>query len=190
MLRIGSTVITTDLLSECFRCDLSVCMGNCCRYGDAGAPLTDSEVLILKEIYPLVKPYMRKEGIDSVESQGTSIMDIEGDNVTPLIGDEECAYTVLSDGILKCAIEKAWDDGITMFRKPLSCHLFPVRIRDYESFTAVNYERWPLCSAAIDAGRKDSIPLYEFLRDALVRAFGEEWYNQVVIAAKEMPVNF
>jgi hypothetical protein len=186
MIRIGETVISLDLLTEKFCCDLSVCKGNCCRYGDAGAPLTESEAAILNEIYPDIKGYLRKEGIESIEQYGTSLTDVEGELVTPLIGDAECAYTVLSGDIFLCAIEKAWHDGIISFRKPLSCHLFPVRTKDFTDFTAVNYEKWSICQGGREAGRRDNLPVYTFLQEPLIRAFGADWYDELVIVRKEL----
>ena len=186
MIRIDDTVISLDLLTEKFRCDLSVCKGNCCRYGDAGAPLTESEAAILMDIYPQIKSYLRKEGIESIEHYGTSLRDVEGELVTPLIGDAECAYTILSDDIFLCAIEKAWHDGVVSFRKPLSCHLFPVRTKDFTDFTAVNYEKWSICQGGRVAGRRENITAYGFLRESLIRAFGSDWYEELVTARREL----
>ena len=129
MLRIADTIFSFDVLEEKFKCDLPHCMGNCCRYGDSGAPLSDSEVQILKEIYPAVKPYLRPEGIKAIKEKGTSVIDFEKDMVTPLIGNDECAYSILDGNIFMCGIEKTWEDGKTSFQKPVSCHLFPVRIK-------------------------------------------------------------
>jgi len=186
MLRIGDYIISFDLLQKNFKCDLQACFGNCCRYGDAGAPLTDEEVTILEEIKNIIYPYLRQEGKTAIEKQGTSQRDIEGEMVTPLIENQECVYTILEGNILKCAIEKAWSEGKISFRKPLSCHLFPVRMKKYESFTAVNVEEWQICFAAREKGRKEGVYVYEFLADALRRALGEEIYTQICIAAKEL----
>ncbi|MFO7574778.1 MAG: DUF3109 family protein [Bacteroidales bacterium] len=186
MIRIDDTVISLDLLTERFRCDLSVCKGNCCRYGDAGAPLTESEAAILKEIYPDIKGYLRKEGIESIEHYGTSLTDVEGELVTPLIGDAECAYTILSDDIFLCAIEKAWHDGVVSFRKPLSCHLFPVRTKDFTDFTAVNYDKWSICQGGREAGRIENILVYNFLKEPLIRAFGSDWYDELATVRREL----
>jgi hypothetical protein len=186
MIRIDDTVISLDLLSEKFRCDLSVCKGNCCKYGDAGAPLTESEALILDDIFPVIRDYLRKEGVESIEKYGTSLTDIEGELVTPLIDDAECAYTIVSGDVFMCGIEKAWLDGVVSFRKPLSCHLFPVRIKNFGDFTAVNYEKWSICQGGREAGRKDDIPALSFLKESLFRAFGPEWYKELVTVKKEL----
>ena len=189
MIRIGDTVISLDLLKERFRCDLSECKGNCCRYGDAGAPLTKAEAIILKEIYPSIKHYLRPEGRDSIDKNGTSVSDRDGELVTTLIGDAECAYTILSGDILLCGIEKAWYDGISTFRKPLSCHLFPVKVKEFSDFTAVTYEQWSICQGGRVAGKKDNLRLSSFLREPLVRAFGTEWYKELEVVIRELPAS-
>lgn len=186
MIRIGKYIISSDLLEKKFCCDLTACLGNCCRYGDAGAPLTDEEVDILERIIQTVLPYMTEKGQRSVEFYGTSTVDIEGEHVTPLIEGEECAYSFTDNGILRCAIEKAWEEGKTAFRKPLSCHLFPVRVTDYSDFTAINVEEWPICFAGREKGRKEGIPLYGFLEEALTRLAGDEFYRQICNAAKDI----
>ena len=141
MLRIDDTIFSFNILEKKFRCNLPACLGNCCRYGDSGAPLSVAETLILDEIWDEVKSYLRPEGVAVIEANGRSVSDFENERVTPLIGNEECAYTILKDNILMCGIELAWTDGKISFKKPLSCHLFPVRIKYYSDFRAVNYEK-------------------------------------------------
>jgi hypothetical protein len=189
MLRIDDTIFSFDILEKKFKCNLPVCLGNCCRYGDSGAPLSSAEAAVLDDIWPEVKPYLRPEGVASIEEKGRSVTDIENDRVTPLIGNEECAYTVLKDNIYMCGIELAWYAGKISFRKPLSCHLFPVRIKYYSDFRAVNYEELAICSAARLAGDTQSIYVYEFLEEPLVRAMGEELYKELCIAAMELRKN-
>jgi hypothetical protein len=186
MLRIEDTIFSFDILEKKFRCDLAQCMGNCCRYGDSGAPVSASEASILEEIWEAVRPYLRPEGIYAIENQGKWIKDFENDKVTPLIGNEECAYTTLKDGILFCGIEQAWIDGKISFRKPLSCHLFPIRIKHYSEFRAVNYVELAICSPARKCGNADGIYVYEFLKEPLIRALGEELYNDLCISADEL----
>jgi hypothetical protein len=186
MLRIDDTIFSFDILEKKFRCNLPNCLGNCCRYGDSGAPLSVSETLILKEIWNEVKPYLRSEGISAIEEKGKSIRDFENDNVTPLINNEECAYTILKDNIFMCGIEQAWSDGKISFRKPLSCHLFPVRIKYYSDFKAVNYEELAICSPARKTGEDEGIYVYEFLKEPLIRAIGEKRYQELCIAAQEL----
>ena len=189
MLRIDDTIFSFDILEKRFRCDLPVCFGNCCRYGDSGAPLSAAEVHTLEEIYYILKPFLREEGTSVIESKGTSVKDFENDNVTPLINDAECAYTIIENNIYKCGIEKAYEEGKTEFRKPLSCHLFPARIKYYSDFRAVNYQELPICRSAIDSGIAEKVYLYEFLRKPLIRAFGEEMYKELCIAAEELRKN-
>ncbi len=186
MLRIGNTIFSLDILEKKFKCNLPECFGNCCRYGDSGAPLTANEADILEEIWPDVKPYLRNEGIDQIEKVGTSTTDFENDIVTPLIGNAECAYTIIKDNVFMCGIEQAWSEGRTSFQKPLSCHLFPVRIKKYSEFMAVNYQELSICQPALECGKIDRVYVYEFLKTALMRAFGEETYNELCIAAKEL----
>ncbi|MEE4115202.1 MAG: DUF3109 family protein [Marinilabiliaceae bacterium] len=186
MLSIDRTVISMNLFDRKFCCDLEKCRGSCCRYGDSGAPLEEAEAVILEEIWPVVKDYMRAEGIDAVEHKGTSMIDSDGDTVTPLIGNAECAYAVIDDGIYRCAIEKAWTDGKIKFRKPESCHLFPVRIKKYREFDAVNYEEWKICKAALKKGEELDLPVYRFLKEPLIRVYGKSWYSEVEKAAGEI----
>jgi len=189
MLRIDDTVFSFDILERKFRCNLPKCLGNCCRYGDSGAPLSTDEAHILADIWSQVKTYLRPEGILAIEEKGTSVVDFENDNVTPLIGNEECAYTNLNGNVFVCAIEQAWSDGKIKFRKPLSCHLFPIRIKCYSDFRAVNYEELAICSPARKRGQNDGIYVYEFLKESLIRALGEEMYKELCIAADELRKN-
>jgi len=189
MLRIEDTIFSFDILEKKFICNLPLCLGSCCRYGDSGAPLTASEAHILEEIWTEVKPYLRPEGISAIEEKGKSVMDFENDRVTPLIGNEECAYTTLKDNIFMCGIEQAWSDGKVSFKKPLSCHLFPVRIKYYSDFRAVNYEELAICSPARKTGAEQGIYVYEFLKEPLIRALGEDMYNDLCIAAVELRKN-
>lgn len=189
MLRIGDTIFSLDVLEKKFVCDLSDCHGRCCREGDSGAPLRDDEVGILKEIYPEIRVYLRSEGIEAVERQGTSVVDFENESVTPLISDAECAYTVIENDILRCAIEKAWAEGKIAFRKPLSCHLFPVRIKKFSDFLAVNYQELPICSGARRKGTAEKVFVYEFLKEPLLRALGKKMYEELCIAAEELKKN-
>jgi hypothetical protein len=189
MLRIDDTIFSFDILEKKFRCNLPKCHGNCCRYGDSGAPLSNDEVKILEDIWVNVRPYLSTEGIEAIEEKGTSVTDFENDRVTPLIGNEECAYTILRDNIFLCGIELAWTEGKISFRKPLSCHLFPVRIKYYSDFRAVNYEELAICSPARISGEREGLYVYEFLKEPLIRALGDKLYNELCIAAKELRKN-
>lgn len=189
MLSLGKTIVSTAVLEEKFVCDLNKCRGQCCLHGDSGAPLEKEEALLLNDIFPVVRLYMTERGIKAVEEKGTSIIDSDGDLVTPLIGKAECAYARYDNGIYYCAIEKAWEDMKVSFRKPISCHLFPIRVKKYEHFDAVNYEELKICRPAVRRGRTENIPVYEFLEEALIRVYGKKWYKELLIAAREIRKN-
>jgi hypothetical protein len=185
MLQIDKTILSLDILDKRFACDLKKCKGACCIHGDSGAPLEENEVGLLEQLFFKIKPYLRKVGVTAIEKQGTSVIDSDGDKVTPLVNNKECAYVVFEAGIAKCAIEKAFLDNEITFRKPISCHLYPIRITKYFDFEALNYHKWEICKAAITQGEKDNIPLYIYLSESLTRKFGKEWYQQLRIAANE-----
>ncbi len=177
MIQIDDQIISLEVLREEFICNLSACKGACCIHGDSGAPLEKQEMAIINEEYSNIRPYLRKEGIEAIETQGTSVKDKDGDWVTPLRDGEECAFTVFEkDGTAKCGIELAWQDGATSFRKPISCHLYPIRTKKYPTFEAVNYERWAICSDACTLGKELKVPIYKFLKEPLIRKYGSEWY--------------
>lgn len=186
MLRIDDTLISLDLIDKNFCCHLDKCKGICCVKGDSGAPLDKMEVEILPSIIDKIKPYLRPEGIEAIEKQGTHVIDSDHETVTPLINGEECAYTIFENGIAKCAIEKAWIEKKIDFQKPVSCHLYPIRVKQYDSFAAVNYDKWDICQPARILGDRKGIPVYQFVKDALIRKFGENWFRQLEIAAKEI----
>lgn len=186
MLRIDDTIFSLDILEKKFACDLPKCLGNCCRYGDSGAPLSKDESKILKEIWPVVKPYLRSVGVKSIEEQGTSVTDPDNDLVTPLIDNRECAYTVISDNIYMCGIEQAYIEGKVSFRKPLSCHLFPAKLKYFSDFKAINYSELPVCDDARRKGQSKGIYVYEFLKEPLTRALGKKMYKELCTAAIEL----
>ena len=150
MIEIDDKIVSADLLRECFACDIAQCKGICCVEGNAGAPLEADEVEILEREYPNYKPYMTAEGIESVERQGFMVVDEDGDLTTPLVDDAQCAYTYTENGVTLCAIEKAWAEGKTPFRKPISCHLYPIRVMRFSNGTVgLNYHRWSVCAPAV-----------------------------------------
>ncbi len=185
MFQIGKTIVSEDLIEKDFVCNLSACKGECCIAGEAGAPLEVEEVQILEKIYEDIKPFLRPEGINAIEKQGTFIKTDKGDLETPLVEGAECAYVTFTDkGIASCGIEDAYNAGKTNFRKPISCHLYPVRVQNYSSFAAVNYHKWPICDDACALGKELQIPVYIFVRDALIRKFGEKWYKELESVSK------
>ena len=180
MFQLGKTLVSEDIIEKDFVCNLSTCKGACCIDGDAGAPLEEEEVQILKDIYPKVKPFMRPEGIKAVEAQGTSIVTNDNDLETPLINDADCAYVTFNEkGTALCAIEEAYNKGDIDWKKPISCHLYPIRVQDYSEFSAVNYHRWSICDDACTLGAELQVPIYKFVKEALVRKFGQDWYAEL-----------
>ena len=187
MFQLGKTIVSEDIIEKDFVCNLSACKGACCIEGEAGAPITQEEVGILKEIYPKVKPFLRPEGIAAIEKQGTHIETDFNELETPLVDGKECAYVTFTDrGIASCGIEDAFNAGAINFKKPISCHLYPIRIQEYSEFSAVNYDRWPICDAACTLGKELQVPVYKFVKDALIRKFGENWYAELEKIASEM----
>lgn len=184
MIEIDNKVVSSEILEQRFCCNLPRCLGKCCVHGDSGAPLTPNEALTLEQILDKVKPYMTPQGIATVQEQGVALTDSDGDLVTPLIDGKECAFTVFENGIATCAIEKAWNNGIVDFRKPISCHLYPIRVKEYSTFTAINYHQWDVCAPARELGEQIDLPVYRFLKDAIIRAYGKEFYDQLEDAAK------
>jgi hypothetical protein len=186
MLQIGETIVSLDLLEKHFICNLLACKGSCCVHGDAGAPLTRKEIETLEKEYYLIKPFITTRGAETIDKEGIWLTDQEGDQVTPLIDGGECAFTIFEDGEARCGIEKAWEQGVITFRKPISCHLYPVRVKEYKGFTAVNYDRWDICKPALLLGEEKGVPLFRFLEQPLIRKFGEEWYQELCIAAEQL----
>lgn len=186
MFQLGKTIVSEDIIEKDFVCNLNACKGACCVEGEAGAPVTKEEVNILAEIYPKVKPFLRPEGIVAIESQGTHIENEWGELETPLVEGNECAYVTFKDGIAGCGIEDAYNAGEIDFQKPVSCHLYPIRVQDYSEFAAVNYHRWPICDPACALGKELQVPIYKFVKTALIRKFGENWYAELEKVAAQM----
>lgn len=186
MFQLGKTIVSEELIEKDFVCNLNACKGECCVAGEAGAPVSEEETKTLEVIYPRIKSYLRPEGIEAIEQQGTHITSRLGELETPLVNGKECAYvTFKENGIASCGIEEAFMDGATDFRKPISCHLYPVRVADYSEFAAVNYHKWPICSDACTLGKELQVPVYKFVKDALIRKFGDHWYSELEKIASE-----
>lgn len=186
VLQIEDTIISFDVLDEQFVCDLAACKGACCVEGDAGAPLTEDEIDKLEELVPLMIGDLPVASQEVIREQGVFYFDRENEPVTSIVNGRECVFAYQDTGIWKCAVEKAYREGKTSFPKPLSCHLYPVRVKQYDSFKAVNYHRWHICSCALRNGSNLKVPVYRFLKEPLIRAFGKEWYHQLEIAAREL----
>lgn len=185
MFQLGKTIISEEIIENDFVCNLSACKGACCVDGDAGAPLTDRETEILVDIYHKVKPFLRPEGIEVIEDQGAFVKGEDGEWETPLVNGSECAYVVFDGEIAKCGIEEAHNHGAITWKKPVSCHLYPVRIREYTELTAVNYHKWHICDPACSLGQELKVPVYKFVKEALIRKFGVSWYKELEEVAKQ-----
>lgn len=186
---IEDVLVSDGVLEARFACQIHQCKGACCWEGDFGAPLEPEEVNTLLQIRESLRPWLSPAGNDAIDTQGAYIdypdMDQPG---TPLIDGGPCAYLVFDrHGIAKCGIEQAWNAGVSTFRKPISCHLYPIRIiRDeVAGFTGLNYHEWDICNTACEAGRKNNISLVHFLKDALVRKFGENFWEALADAADQ-----
>lgn len=185
MLIVKDCIISEDIAEKRFCCDLAKCKGECCIEGDCGAPLEESEIPILERILPEVEPYMTPEGIEVVRNEGVSALDNAAEPCTPLINNRECAYICYGeDGTALCAIEKAYRDGKIDWMKPVSCHLYPIRVDEFGEFTALNYHKWDICQCAVAKGKECGEPLYKYLKDPLIRRFGQEWYDELVAQAE------
>lgn len=186
MIKIGDTLVSFDIIEKFFCCDLEACKGECCIAGDAGAPLSEQEDAALKELLPEVKPHLSPKAAQAIEEEGPSYRDPEGELVTQLIDGAACVYTCFEkDGLCLCALEKARRAGNEKIFKPISCSLYPIRVKDYGTFKALNYDRWKICRPAEALGKKEGIRVYEFLREPLIRRFGQQWYDELSLAATE-----
>lgn len=187
LLEIQDKVVSIDLFEKKFVCDLTACKGACCIEGDAGAPLTFEEVSIMEDDLEKIKPFMRPEGIAAVEETGVFYMDWDNEPVSTLVNEKECAFVNFDDkGTALCAIEQAHKAGKTEFKKPISCHLYPIRVKKYNEFTALNYNEWNICKSACACGDKLDVKVYKFLKEPIVRAFGEEFFTELETVDKEI----
>ena len=185
MIEIGRTIVSFNVLQEYFLCDLMSCKGACCIEGDSGAPLTKEEALTIETEYLKYKEYLPVDHIEKIEDQGFSLTDKDGDLVTTLVNNRQCVYSFTDErGILKCAIEKAFIEGKILFRKPVSCHLFPIRITEYKRFDAVNYQELEICKPGKKCGKKAKLPIYQFLKEPLIRKYEKEWFKELEIASE------
>lgn len=186
MIQIQDTIVSLDLIEKFFVCDLDACLGECCVEGDAGAPLTTEEARDLNRLLPGIIEELAPTAREVAREQGASYIDEEGDTVTSIVGGKDCIFTCYAPGgMCLCALEKARREGRSEFFKPISCSLYPVRLKEYDGFTAVNFHRWKICKAAEVLGRKMGVRAYEFLREPLIRRFGREWYDELDLTAKQ-----
>ena len=186
MIAIDNILVSDEVVEKQFVCDLNKCKGGCCVDGDTGAPITQEEANIIEDIYPEIKHLLSPNAIALIEDEGTHTFDDEYGLVTPSLNGGICAYGYFDElGIVKCAIEHVYKEGKIDFKKPISCHLFPIRITEYESFEAVNYEpRETLCKPACKLGKSLQVPVYQFLKEPLIRKYGEDFYDALDATAK------
>jgi hypothetical protein len=187
MIHHRGTLLSEELFEKRFVCDLNACKGACCEQGDSGAPLEPEEARLIKKHLKDIEPYMTERGKAAVKKQGTSVVDSDGELVTPLVQEyAECAFAKKDEvGIWKCGIENAWRDGKIPVRKPLSCHLYPIRVKKMKTGEALNYDTWPICKPACSCGAKLDVPVFRFLKDSLVRKYGTEWYDELEVLYAE-----
>ncbi|WP_116107478.1 DUF3109 family protein [Lewinella sp. IMCC34191] len=181
---IGSILVSDDVTDEHFACNLAACKGACCWEGDYGAPLEEEELPILEDIYPAVSPYLTQAGRQAIAEQGLYVRNGKSHD-TPLVDDAACAYMTLDEtGTAQCGIERAYNDGAIGWKKPISCHLYPIRVKKnpQTDFEALNYDVWDICSAACSLGAREKIRIFEFAKPALVRKYGQAWYDELAAA--------
>ncbi|MCO5275397.1 MAG: DUF3109 family protein [Flavobacteriales bacterium] len=188
MIEHRGVLLSEELFEKQFVCNLDACKGACCEVGDSGAPLTPEEAKLIGKHYAAIEPYMTARGKKSVKDQGcTSVVDMDGELVTPLVQEyAECVYAKKDKrGIWKCGIEQAFHDGKIPFNKPISCHLYPIRVTKLKYHDALNYHQWEICDPACKLGAELGIPVFRFLKNALVREYGEEWYDELEVIYAE-----
>ena len=185
MIQIGDQIVSLDVLEKEFCCDLSKCKGICCVEGDAGAPITDSEIKDYQENLDDILPYVSSKNQSVLKEKGVFYLDEEGEKVTMLVDGGECAFTEHRDGMLFCAIEHAFRDGKIAVQKPISCHLYPIRCHQYRDFEALNFHSWSVCADAFCKGKNEKIKVYQFLKEPLIRKYGGAWYSELCEIAKQ-----
>lgn len=186
MFHIQDTIVSLDVIEKEFCCDLNYCKGCCCIEGDAGAPITEQEQQQIEEALPTLRKLMDKHSVQVMDENGISYLDQTGERVTQIVNGKDCIFARTDhNGWCYCVIEKAYNDKQIKFNKPVSCHLYPIRLTEHPTFTAVEYHRWDICHTARQLGKKLHLPIYQFLKEPLIRRFGEEWYNELTLVAQE-----
>ncbi|MDE5645813.1 MAG: DUF3109 family protein [Muribaculaceae bacterium] len=186
MLQIQHTLVSLDLIERYFTCDLDACLGACCIEGDAGAPLAPGEAERIEDVLPEIENDLLPRALAEIRECGASYTDPDGDLVTQIVDGRDCVYTCYAEGgKCLCALEKAFREGRVADVKPISCRLYPVRLREYDGFTAVNMHRWKICRPAETLGRRLGVRAYEFLKGPLTARFGEAWYAELELTARE-----
>ncbi len=187
MIQIDDTIVTLDVFREKFVCNLDACKGECCIEGDAGAPVEEEEIAELEKVLPVIWDELSPAARAVINRQGVVYKDEDDEWVTSIVHGKDCIFTCYDEkGYCYCAIEKAFREGKTSFYKPVSCHLYPIRVARYKEYKAVNYHRWSVCKAAVLLGEKEDVPVYLFLREPLIRKFGQPWYDELENVAREL----
>ena len=187
IVQVGDVLLSSEVFTECFCCDLSACRGQCCVEGDAGAPVSLDEVMAIEDALDEVWPELSASAQAVIDRQGVAYTDVDGELVTSIVGGRDCVFTCYDKGCCLCALERAYRQGRTGFVKPISCALYPIRMKRFkDGLVGINYHRWSVCTDAVRKGRELHLKVYQFLRSPLVRMFGQEWYDELCEAAKSI----
>lgn len=189
IIQVGEVILTSEILTEYFCCDLEACKGICCVEGDSGAPLTLDEVGEMENVLDEVWPELSAQAQSLIDRQGVAYTDAEGDLVTSIVQGRDCVFTCYgTDGCCYCASDKAFREGRTAWDKPLSCALYPIREKHFrDGSVGLQYHRWDICRPAVEKGRRLNLKLYQFLKAPLVRRFGQAWYDELCEVARQLP---
>ncbi|MBR3566226.1 MAG: DUF3109 family protein [Paludibacteraceae bacterium] len=186
MIQVGNTILSLDILEKEFCCNLDVCHGCCCIEGDAGAPLEDDEVQIIERLLPRIWNDLTPEARQIIEQQGVSYLDKDGERVTSIVNNKDCVFArVDNTGMCYCVFDRAFRAGRIEWQKPISCHLYPIRVKKFGDLIGLNYHRWDICHCARQLGKKEHLKVYQFLREPLIRRFGQQWYEELENVAQE-----
>ena len=187
MVQIQDTIVSLDVITKEFCCDLKKCHGACCVEGDAGAPVTVDEIAQIEQLLPVISNLLSVQALKAIEEKGIAYPDPEGELVTQIVNGKDCVFTCYDEnGCCCCAIEKAYREGKVSFIKPVSCHLYPIRVKKIGQYWGLNYDRWDVCKAAVIKGHREHIPVYKCLKEPLIRRFGQEWYDELELTVSEM----
>ncbi len=186
MILIDDTLLSTELFDRKFCCDLKACKGACCVEGESGAPLEPEELAEVEAAFPIIKKRLKPDSLAVIEREGLHVVDADGDHVTPIVKGKECVYATFDDdGTAKCAFEQAHQAGEIEWQKPISCHLYPIRLTPLKDLTAVNYHQWPICGGAVSCGIGLNLSVLQFCKSSLTRRFGEAWFAEATVAERE-----
>ena len=186
MILIDDTLLSTELFDRKFCCDLKACKGACCVEGESGAPLEPEELAEIEAAFPIIKDRLKPDSLAVIEQEGLHVVDADGDHVTPIVNGKECVYATFDeDGTAKCAFEQAHQAGEIEWKKPISCHLYPIRLTPLKDLVALNYHQWPICGGAVSCGVGLNLSVLQFCKSSLTRRFGEAWFAEATVAERE-----